>query len=262
VPLGAPGLIAFSGICVGRGYINDPERTHQCYRPDPHRKGQRLYVGGDYGRWLPEGKLEFLGRRDNQVKIRGFRIEIGEIENTLLRVPGIRDGAVVLAERADHSKHLVAFYSGPQPLETQLLRNQLGQSLPEYMIPTTFHWQQNLPLTPNSKIDRTTLTTLATELEVFEQDYHAPSTPTEQRLATAWATVLGIPADQISREDHFFDRGGTSLSAVKLAITLNRAISLKDIIRHPTLTHLAELIEHRSQQHPESPHTTELLACS
>ena len=99
VPLGTAGLIAFSGVCVGRGYVNDPERTSQAYLADPHREGQRLYLGGDYGRWLPDGKLEFLGRRDSQVKISGFRIEIGEIENTLLRVPGVRDGAVVVAGR-------------------------------------------------------------------------------------------------------------------------------------------------------------------
>ncbi|MGE5763734.1 MAG: non-ribosomal peptide synthetase, partial [Mycobacterium leprae] len=118
VPLGAPGEIVFSGVCVGRGYVNDPERTRKAFLADPHRKGERLYRGGDYGRWLPEGKLEFLGRRDTQVKIRGFRIEIGEIENALLRVPGVRDGAVVVAERvADQSKHLVAFYSAPRPIE-------------------------------------------------------------------------------------------------------------------------------------------------
>ncbi len=90
VPLGAPGLIAFSGVCVGRGYVNDPERTREpTARTVP--SGERLYLGGDWGRWHPGGKLEFLGRRDSQVKIRGFRIEIGEIENTLLRVPGVRD---------------------------------------------------------------------------------------------------------------------------------------------------------------------------
>jgi acyl-coenzyme A synthetase/AMP-(fatty) acid ligase len=262
VPLGAPGLIAFSGICVGRGYINDPERTRQCYLGDPHREGQRLYLSGDYGRWLPEGKLEFLGRRDHQAKIRGFRIEIGEIENTLLRVPGIRDAAVVVAERADQSKHLVAFYSSPRPLEAALLRDRLGELLPEYMIPSAFHWRENLPLTANSKIDRKTLTALASELDAFEQDYHAPSTPTEQRLAAAWAKVLGIAAEEISRLDHFIDRGGTSLSAVKLAITLNREVSLKDIIRHPVLADLADLIENRSERCSESPHAAELLACS
>ena len=88
VPLGAPGEIVFSGVCVGRGYINDPERTRHAFIPDPHREGERLYRSGDYGRWRPDGKLEFLGRRDDQVKIRGFRIEIGEVENAFLRVDG------------------------------------------------------------------------------------------------------------------------------------------------------------------------------
>ena len=251
VPLGAPGVIVFSGVCVGRGYINDPERTSLLFMADPHREGQRLCRSGDYGRWQPEGKLEFLGRRDNQVKIRGFRIEIGEIENTLLRVPGVRDGAVVVAERADQSKHLVAFYSGQRPLEVDVLRDRLGESLPEYMVPSAFHRRETLPLTANGKIDRTTLTALAGELDgndVTEQDYHAPSTPTEQRLAAAWAKVLGIPQDQIGRRDHFFERGGTSLSAVKLAISLDRAVSLKDLTRHPILADLAGLVEGRSER--------------
>jgi acyl-coenzyme A synthetase/AMP-(fatty) acid ligase len=116
VALGAPGEIVFSGVCVGRGYINDPERTRAAFLTDPD--GQRRYRSGDHGRWRPDGKLEFLGRRDTQLKIRGFRIELGEIENTLLRVPGVRDGAVVVAERTDQSKHLVAFYSSPQPLDS------------------------------------------------------------------------------------------------------------------------------------------------
>ena len=153
VPLGAPGLIAFSGVCVGRGYVNDPERTAQCYLTDPHKPGQRLYLGGDYGRWLPDGKLEFLGRRDSQVKIRGFRIEIGEIDNALLRVPGVRDAAVVVAQRPDGSAHLVAFYTSITPIVAEELAWRLGESLPDYMVPVAFHWQNTLPLTPNGKID-------------------------------------------------------------------------------------------------------------
>src|SRR5947199_7276237 len=123
VPLGAPGELVFSGICVGRGYVNDPERTQRAFMADPHREGHRLYRSGDYGRWLPEGTLEFLGRRDTQVKISGFRIEIGEIENTLLRLPGVLDGAVVVTERADHGKRLVAFYWGLRPLDAYMPRD-------------------------------------------------------------------------------------------------------------------------------------------
>ena len=177
VPLGAPGAIAFSGVCVGRGYINDPERTRLAFLADPHREGQRLYLGGDYGRWQPDGKLEFLGRRDTQVKISGFRIEIGEIENALLRVPGVRDGAVVVAGRAGQGQRLVAFYSGPRPLEAGVLRDRLAASLPEYMVPAAFHWRESLPLTANSKIDTKALTALADELGAAETDYLAPGTP-------------------------------------------------------------------------------------
>ena len=162
VPLGAPGEIVFSGICVGRGYINDPDRTQLAFMTDPHREGQRLYRSGDQGRWLPNGKLEFLGRKDTQVKIRGFRIEIGEIENALLRVPSVRHAAVVVAGQVHERKRLVAFYSGRR-LEIDVLRDRLGESLPEYMIPSAFHWREELPLNANGKIDRKALTALAGE---------------------------------------------------------------------------------------------------
>ncbi len=245
VPLGAPGEIVFSGVCVGRGYINDPERTRRAFLADPHREGNSLYRSGDYGRWLPDGKLEFLGRRDTQVKISGFRIEIGEIENTLLRLAGVRDGAVVVAERADRSKQLVAFYSGERPLDVKVLRDRLRESLPEYMIPSAFLWRGALPLTANGKIDRKALTALAAELGVAEQDRDEPNTETEHRLAAAWAEVLGVPADQIGRRDNFFDLGGTSLSGLRLAIALDRAVSFKDLAGHPILADLATLIDSR-----------------
>ncbi|WP_327327973.1 non-ribosomal peptide synthetase [Streptomyces sp. NBC_01210] len=257
VPLGAPGEIVFSGVCVGRGYVNDPERTRLAFMADPHRKGQRLYRGGDFGRWHPSGKLEFLGRRDAQVKIRGFRIEIGEIENTLLRLPSVRDGAVVVAERADQSKQLAAFYCSPEPLEPGILQDRLAVSLPAYMVPSAFHWRDSLPLTANSKIDKKKLCALALELGTGEDDHEPPATPTEQRLAAVWATVLGIAQDRIGRRDHFFDRGGTSLSAVKLAIALDRAVSPKDVTSHPVLADLAQLVDDRPQRH-----ATELLASS
>src|SRR5882724_7008796 len=243
VPLGAPGEIVFSGVCVGRGYINDPERTQQAFLADPHRAGRRLYRSGDYGRWLPDGRLEFLGRRDSQVKISGFRIEIGEIENTLLRVPGVREGAVVVTERPDRSKRLVAFYSGDRPLDVNVVRDRLRASLPEYMIPSAFLWRGALPLTANGKIDRKALTTLAAELGVAEQNRDEPSTATERWLAAAWAEVLGVPVDQIGRRDNFFDLGGTSLSGLRLAIALDRAVSFKDLAGHPILADLAALID-------------------
>ena len=248
VPPGAPGEIVFSGVCVGRGYINDPERTRRAFLADPHRQGQRLYRSGDFGRWLPDGKLEYLGRRDTQVKISGFRIEIGEIENTMLRVPGVREGAVVVAERVDRSKHLVAFYSSERPLDAGALRDRLGESLPTYMVPVALHWRETLPLTDNGKVDRKALTVLAGDLDAGEQNRERPGTATEDWLAAAWAEVLGIPKDQIGRQDHFFDLGGTSLSALRLVVALDRAMSFKELRTHPTLAAQAALIEARVEQ--------------
>ncbi|MDQ0937362.1 non-ribosomal peptide synthetase [Streptomyces turgidiscabies] len=240
VPLGAPGEIVFSGVCVGRGYVNDPERTAAAFTVDPFRPGERLYRSGDHGRWLPDGRLEFLGRRDTQVKLRGFRIEIGEIENALLRVPGVRDGAVVVVRGV----RLVAFCTGAELVGVQ---ERLAASLPAYMVPAAVRWRERLPLTANGKTDRRTLTALAEELDSAEdvagEGGRRPETAGERRLVVAWAEVLGVPADRIGRLDHFFDRGGTSLSAVRLAIALDRAITLKDVISHPVLADLAELLD-------------------
>ncbi|MFF1280469.1 amino acid adenylation domain-containing protein [Streptomyces sp. NPDC058299] len=245
VPLGAPGLIAFSGVCVGRGYVNDPERTREAYRTDPYRPGERLYLGGDRGRWHPGGKLEFLGRRDGQVKIRGFRIEIGEIENALLRVDGVRDGAVVVVERGGGNKQLVAFHTGTRH-EPGTLRAALAAELPAYMVPAAFHWQDGLPLTANGKTDRKALIARAGRTAPAAGPAAAAEgtlSPAERRVAAAWAALLGVPEERIGRTDHFFDSGGTSLTAVKLSIALDRAVSLKDITRNPVLADLAALLD-------------------
>ncbi|MPY34464.1 non-ribosomal peptide synthetase [Streptomyces adustus] len=236
VPLGAPGEIVFSGVCVGRGYVNDPERTAAAFTEDPHRPGERLYRSGDHGRWLPDGKLEFLGRRDSQVKVRGFRIELGEVENALLRVPGVRDGAVVVVR----GTRLVAFCTGASPVDARVVRERLAASLPAYMVPSAVHWRDRLPLTANGKIDRRTLGALAERLGAVEG---GPDTPGEHRMAAAWSQVLGIPADRIGRLDDFFDRGGTSLAAVRLVIALDRAVTLKDVTGHPVLADLAVLLD-------------------
>lgn len=239
VPFGAPGEIVFSGVCVGRGYVNDPERTAAAFTEDPYRPGERLYRSGDVGRWRPDGRLEFLGRRDTQIKIRGFRVEIGEIENALLRVAGVRDGAVVVVRGAQ----LAAFCTGPTPVAADTVRERLAASLPSYMVPAVVHWRERLPLTANGKTDRRTLTALAEDLAAGAAG--GPVTEGERRLAKAWAEVLGVPADRIGRLDHFFDRGGSSLSAVRLAIALDRAITLKDVVRHPVLADLADLLDRR-----------------
>jgi amino acid adenylation domain-containing protein len=245
VPLGAPGLIVFSGVCVGRGYVHDPARTAAVFGPDPHRPGQRVCRTGDHGRWRPDGTLEFLGRRDDQVKVRGFRIEIGEIESALLRIDGVRDGAVVLTELPDGSRALTACYAGPAPLPADSLRGALAGVLPEYMLPSAFLWWERLPLTGNGKVDRAALTAAAAGAGSAQRSA-PPATPAERRLAAAWAAVLGIPGDRIGRHDSFVDLGGTSLSAVKLAVALDRALSLRDVLAVPVLADQAALLPGRS----------------
>jgi amino acid adenylation domain-containing protein len=253
VPLGAPGLIVFSGICVGRGYVNDPERTAAMFGDDPHRARERICRTGDYGRWRPDGKLDFLGRRDNQVKIRGFRIEIGEIENALLGVPGVRDGAVVVGQGPDQSTYLVAFYSGDRSLEADEIRTRMGSRVPDYMVPSAYRWQETLPLTGNGKIDRKVLGGMAQDVATDADAPTEPLTATEQRLAEAWGSVLGVSPDRIGSQDSFFELGGTSLSAVKLVVLLQRAVSLQQVMRTPVLADLAVLLDTHSAPNPRNP---------
>ena len=118
------------------------------------------------------------------------------------------------------------------------------------MVPSAFHWRDGLPLTANGKTDRKALSALAEELNSRVKDVQTPITAAEQRVAAAWAEVLGVAQDRIGREDHFFDRGGTSLSAAKLVITLGRVVSLKDVIRHPILADLAQLVEEGAKSSP------------
>ncbi|MFE7313180.1 amino acid adenylation domain-containing protein [Streptomyces sp. NPDC057555] len=246
VPLGSAGEIVFSGICVGRGYVNDEERTRAAFVADPHRPGARLYRSGDFGRWLPDGRLEFHGRRDAQVKISGFRIEIGEVENQLLRVPGVRDSAVVVTGEGD-GKQLAAFYTGDAELPAADIRAELGAALPEYMVPRRFHHLPALPLTPNGKTDRKTLTRTAGELLAEDGGFRAPRTDTERKLAALWAEALKLEVDAVGRHTHFFEAGGTSLALLRLAVALDRAVTPAELMGTPVLADLAALLDERAQ---------------
>ncbi|MFE9374819.1 amino acid adenylation domain-containing protein [Streptomyces sp. NPDC006711] len=245
VPLGSPGEIVFSGICVGRGYVNDEERTRAAFVPDPHHPGARMYRSGDFGRWLPDGRLEFLGRRDTQVKINGFRIEIGEVENQLLRVSGVRDSAVVIAGEGE-TKQLVAFYSAAQERSAQTVGKELGTALPEYMVPARIHYLPALPLTANGKIDRKALTRMVGELSTNEGEFQAPRTDRERSLAGLWANALKLPAEDIGRNTHFFEAGGTSLGMLQMAVALDRTVSPAELMSRPVLADLAALLDERA----------------
>lgn len=242
MPEGARGEIVFAGVSVGCGYVNDPERTAEAFGSDPYHPGERLYRSGDLGRWLPEKRLEFLGRRDDQVKIRGLRVEIGEIQSALLRVPGISAAAVVPVGEGNGAR-LVGFYVSEYELASIDLHDLLSTRLPEYMVPAHHFRLPELPLNENGKTDKRRLKQVAEELATGTHAFEPPSSEAEQRLATIWAEVLGMPAGRVGRHDNFFDLGGTSLSAIHLLMRLNHRLSQTDMLTRPVLKEQADLLE-------------------
>ncbi|MEU8874117.1 amino acid adenylation domain-containing protein [Streptomyces javensis] len=253
VPVGAPGELVMAGVCVGRGYVNDPERTAATYGHDPYRPADRLYRSGDFGRRLPSGDLEYLGRRDSQVKISGFRIEIGEIEDRLLQVPGVRDGAVVVAGTQDDPQ-LVAYYTGEHAPGSDGVARALRAFLPEYMVPRRLHHTRELPLSGNGKIDRIALTARAHERDTgVGSDTSQFATSTERRIAAIWARLLKMPEARIGRDSRFAELGGTSLSAIRLSIELDRLVTVADLKDTPTVADVAALVDRKSAAAPKAP---------
>jgi amino acid adenylation domain-containing protein len=243
VPLGAPGEIVFAGVCVGRGYINDPERTAQAYADDPFRPGQRIYRSGDFGRWLPTGSLEFHGRRDEQVKVNGIRVELGEVEARVLEHPQVLTAAVIITPLPGMGKSLVAFYESADGLTGEELRTHLQNHLPATSMPARLFAVDHLPLNPNGKVDKKALIIRAQELAAEAATEHRPLTPTEERLAGAWAAALNLPVEQIGGDDHFFKIGGGSLSALRMVAQLDGIITLQQLISYPVLRELAAVVE-------------------
>jgi amino acid adenylation domain-containing protein len=242
MPEGARGEVVFAGVCVGRGYLNDPERTAEAFYPDPYVPGERLYRSGDLGRWLPEGRVEFLGRRDEQVKIRGLRVEIGEIEAALLRLPEVAAAAVVAVGEGNGAR-LVGFYVAEEELASIDLHDLLSARLPNYMVPAHHFRLSELPLNENGKTDKVRLSQLAEELVSGRQVFEPPATEAEQRLATLWAEVLGMAAGRVGRHDDFFLLGGTSLSAIHLLMRLEHQLSVTDVLTHALLKDQAALLD-------------------
>ncbi|MER6543885.1 amino acid adenylation domain-containing protein [Streptomyces sp. NPDC001250] len=248
VPLGAPGEIAFAGVCVGRGYVNDEKRTAAAFVESRIDPSLRMYRTGDYGRWRPDGVLEFLGRRDEQIKIRGFRVEIGEIENAMLRIGGVRDAAVVIKRDIDTDTGLVGFYTSTHAIEAKIIREALAEALPEYMIPPHLYRLSSMPLTDNSKIDKKALMNELDHSAVERTGVAALQTETEQMLAGLWAELLGLSTSSVGRNDDFFERGGSSLSAIRLVVKLGKQVSLLDIVNSPVLSDLAAVVDRKRGQ--------------
>jgi amino acid adenylation domain-containing protein len=218
VPVGVWGELYAGGLGVSRGYLGRPDLTAERFVPDPVgvEPGGRLYRTGDLARHRGDGRLEFLGRRDGQVKLRGYRIELGEIESALARHPGVRQAVVTARDDGGPvGRRLVAYLVGSA--EIPELRRFLGESLPDYMIPTAWVTLDALPLTPNGKVDRAALPA-PERPEGSEVEYVAPSSPLEEALAREAAEILGL--ERVGMRDNFFDLGGHSLLATQLVSRL------------------------------------------
>lgn len=232
-PIGVAGELYLGGQGVARGYLNRPELTAERFIPNPfgqeigpEYRGERLYRTGDLVRYLPDGYLEYLGRVDFQVKLRGFRIELGEIESVLGQLSGVQDAVVVIREDTPGEKQLVAYLVAESEADTVALnvsaiRNSLKARLPEYMVPGVFVFLDELPLTPNRKVDRKALPKpegIRPELEVL---FEAPRTEQEKTLAQIWSQVLKL--DRIGIHDNFFDLGGDSILSIQVVARANQA---------------------------------------
>ena len=244
LPRGVIGELWIGGAGVARGYLNRTELTAERFVIDPFRGGGRMYRTGDLGRYLPDGRLECLGRIDNQVKIRGYRIELGEIESALCGYSGVR-GCVVTASREPAGEARLLAYvvsASAQRPAVQDLRAHLKTILPDYMIPSGFAFLEAIPLTPNGKVDRGALPIPGTGLTDLTVGYVAPRNQVEQVMADIWAELLGV--ERVGVFDHFFELGGHSLTATRLIARLKSALQidlpLRSIFIEPTIAGLSK----------------------
>ncbi len=231
VPIGMPGELCIGGAGVARGYWMCPELTREKFVPNPFSSdaGGRIYKTGDLARFLPDGTISFIGRKDHQVKLRGYRIELGEIEALLNAHPTIGQSAVIVREDIPDDKRLVAYVtpaSGQTPDASQL-RNYLKEKLPEFMLPCSFVMLDMFPQTPNRKIDRKALPAPGAGHGELESGAAAarPRTKVEQALADIWAETLGVT--RVNRCDDFFRLGGNELLAKAVIQSIEEACQVR-----------------------------------
>lgn len=241
---GTDGEIFIGGAGVARGYRNRVDLTTERFVLDPFRAdGSRLYRTGDRARRLANGEFAFLGRLDEQVKIRGYRIELGEINAVLNAQPSVQSSVVVAREDEAGAKRLVAYIvaaAGAQPSE-ESLRELMQTGLPDYMQPTAYVWLESLPLTPNGKVDRAALPAPV----AMSDEFVAPRTPVEERLASIITDVLKLP--RVSVHDDFFQLGAHSLLGAQVIARVRGAfgteLKLLDVFDSPTVAELSVKIE-------------------
>jgi amino acid adenylation domain-containing protein len=233
------GEIVLCGPSIALGYWRQGNIT-----PFPADTNERtLYRTGDLGRRLPDGSIEFIGRRDFQVKVRGYRIEPGEIENQLLASPGVKQAAVIAEESCDGNGERLVGYVSAQPghaLAPSDLRRHLARQLPDYLVPSTFVVLEELPTTPSGKLDRLALPTPITLTDSFVP----PQNAAEAKIAEIWRQILGI--ENIGVQDNFFSIGGHSLLATRVISRLRDEfgveLPLQQIFETPVIADLALIV--------------------
>jgi amino acid adenylation domain-containing protein len=248
VPIGAVGALYIGGDGVARGYLKRPELTKERFVRDCFSAvdDARIYDTGDLARYLPDGRVECLGRKDNQVKIRGFRIELDEIEATLDLHAIVSQNGVVVREVGGEdvlAAYVVAEES--EDLTTDALRTFLMDRLPYYMVPSIFIRIDSLPMTPNGKVDRKALPDPEENRLKMDHEFVAPRTPTESNVSDIWQEVLEV--DEVGVYDDFFALGGHSILAIRAVSRirdgLGMDVGLAALFERPTVVAMAEFID-------------------
>jgi amino acid adenylation domain-containing protein len=246
VPIGIVGEICLGGEGLSRGYLKNTELTINRFTSGRFAPDQRLYKTGDFGKWLPDGNIEFIGRIDDQIKIRGYRIETGEIEAALLDHASVESVIVTAFENSNKEKSLIAYLKGSDVTHSLSdYRKFLEKKLPPYMIPAVFIHVDEIPLTKNGKVDKGRLPKPDASLQLATSEYVAPRNQTEEQLISLWNQILQV--QKIGVKDNFFELGGHSIKATQLISRIRKefdvSISFNDVFKTPTVEFLAELID-------------------
>lgn len=252
VAVGVKGEIFIGGPGLARGYLNKEMLTKEKFLSLSLVKGNpiRVFRTGDYGRVLPDGNIEFIGRMDHQVKIRGFRVELGEIEYSICQFPGINEAVVISREESGGRMRLVAYFSALSGEDvTAKLRNYLNSILPHYMVPISFVQVKEWPRTPNGKIDRAALPKFSGS-SALSSLFKKPQQGLEEKLYQVWKVVLG--RDTFGVDDNFSDLGGDSLQVAcmqtKLKEVLDFEVSISDLYQYPTISQLAKQLSSKGTE--------------
>jgi thioesterase domain-containing protein/acyl carrier protein len=214
VDVGQPGELLIGGPAVAHEYWNAPELTQASFVEDPHAPGMRLYRSGDLCKELPNGRIVFLGRKDEQVKIRGFRVELTGVSSKILEIPGVQEAVVLARSTPFGSKELIAFVRTLEGLTAEQVRARLIDSVEDYFVPARILQVGEMPLTANGKVDRAALLNLCESGKAPDRELSTPVTATESALVSIWQQLFR--RDDISTRDGFFALGGDSLQMMEL----------------------------------------------